>query len=84
MSQFFTSAIVCPWLDFDLPPFLQVLWSHLGEIEPFSVTLTQDGLAECDQPRKSPFEIPPPRPRIEPRPQGGQTVGYIRSSTELS
>jgi len=26
----------------------------------------------------------PPRPRIEPEPQGGQTVGYICSPTELS
>ena len=27
-----------------------------GDIEPFSATLAQDGLAECDQPRKNPLK----------------------------
>jgi len=34
------SAIVCPWLNFGLPPWCsQVVWCHWGEIEPFSATL---------------------------------------------
>ena len=33
---FFLSAIVCPWLDFGLPPRCpQVVWCHWGEIELF-------------------------------------------------
>ena len=28
----------------------------MGVIEPFSATLAQDGLAECDQPRKNPLK----------------------------
>jgi len=51
---FFLSAIVGPWLNFGPPPrcpqVVRCLW---GEIEPFSATLAQDGLAECDQPGKS-------------------------------
>ena len=30
--------------------------THWGEIEPFSATLDQDGLAECDQPGKIPLK----------------------------
>jgi len=46
-----------PWLDFGLPPHCpQVVWCHWGEIEPFSATLAQDGLAECDQPEKNPLK----------------------------
>jgi len=54
---FFLSAIVCPWLNVGLPPRCpQVVRCHWGKIEPFSVTLAQDGLAECDQPGKNPFK----------------------------
>ena len=54
---YFLSAIVCPWLDFGLPPRCpQVVWCHWVEIEPFSDTLAQDGLAECDQPGKNPLK----------------------------
>jgi len=36
----FTPAIICPWLDFGLPPRApQVVWCHWGEIEPFYATL---------------------------------------------
>ena len=53
----FFSAIIYPWLDFGLPPHCpQVVWCHWGEIEPFSATLAQDGLAECDQPGKNPLK----------------------------
>ena len=80
---FYLGHILCPWLDFGLPPqFPQVLWCYWGEIEPLSATLTQDGLAECDQPGKNPLKYP--TTEIEPRPQGGQTVGYICTLTELS
>jgi len=42
-------------IPFSLPPRCpQVVWCHWGEIEPFSATLIQDGLAECDQPGKIP------------------------------
>ena len=34
----------------------QVVWCHWGKIEPFSATLAQDGLAECDQPGKNPLK----------------------------
>jgi len=35
----FTSAICCPWLDFDLPPGCpQAMWCHWGEIESFTAT----------------------------------------------
>ena len=52
-----TSAIVCPWLDFGLPPQCsQVVWCHLGGIGPFSAALAQDRLAECDQPGKNPLK----------------------------
>ena len=78
---FFLSAIVCPWLNFGLPPRCpQVVWCLWGEIEPFSATLAQDGLAECDQPGKIPWNTPPWL-GIEPGPRGGQTVSY---PTELS
>jgi len=51
------SAIVCPWLNFGLPPRCpQIVWCHWGEIEPFSATLAQDGLAEWDQPGKNPLK----------------------------
>ena len=41
-----------------LPPRCpQVVWCHGGEIEPFSVTLAQDGLTKCDQPEIKSFEI---------------------------
>ena len=51
------SAIICPWLNFGLPPRCpQVVWCIWGEIEPFSATLAQDGLAECDQLRKNPLK----------------------------
>jgi len=57
VSAFLKSAIVCPWLDFGLPPrCLQVVWRHWAEIEPFSATLAQDGLAECDQSGKNPLK----------------------------
>ena len=55
-KKFFIS-IVCPWLNFGLPPRCpQVVWCHWREIEPFSATLAQDGLAECDQPGKNLLE----------------------------
>jgi len=38
------------------PHCSQVVWCHCGEIEPFSATLAQDELAECDQPGKNPSE----------------------------
>jgi len=45
-------------LDFSLPSRCpQVVWCHWGEIEPFSATLAQDGLAECDRPGKNPLKI---------------------------
>ena len=54
---FYLSAFVCPWLDFGLPPRRpQVVWCHWGEIEPFSASLAQDGLVECDRPGKSPLK----------------------------
>jgi len=54
---FIKSAIVCPLLNFGLPPCCpQVVWCHWGEIEPLSVTLAQDALAECDQPGKNPLK----------------------------
>ena len=54
MVFFFLSAIVCPWLNFGLPPRCpQAVWCLWEKIEPFSATLAQDGLAECDQPAKS-------------------------------
>ena len=44
-------------LNFGLPPRCpQVVWCLWGEIEPFSATLAQDGLAECDQPEKNPLK----------------------------
>jgi len=50
-------VIIYPWLDFGLPPHCpQVAWCHWGEIEPFSATLAQDWLAECDQPGKNPLK----------------------------
>ena len=56
-SYFILSAIVCPWLNCGLPPCCpQVVWCHCGEIGPFSATLAQDGLAECDRPGKNPLE----------------------------
>ena len=64
-----------------LPPRCpQVVWCLWGEIEPFSATLAQDGLAECDQSGKIPWNTPPWL-GIEPGPRGGQTVSY---PTELS
>ena len=54
-----------------------------GEIEPFSVTLAQDGLTEFDQPAKNTWNTPS-RPEIEPEPWRGQTVRCIHSPTELS
>ena len=42
---------------FGLPPHCPpVLWCHWGEIEPFSATVAQNGLAECDQPGKDPLK----------------------------
>jgi len=53
----FISAIICPWLNFILPPRCpQAVRRHWGEIEPFSATLAQDGLAECDQSGKNPLK----------------------------
>ena len=44
-------------LNFGLPPGCpQVVWCHWREIEPFSATLAQDGLAECDQSEKNPLK----------------------------
>ena len=78
---FFLSAIIYLWLNIGIPPRCpQVVWCHWGEIAPFSAMLAQDGLAECDQPGKIPWNTPPWR-GIKPGPQGGQTVSY---STELS
>jgi len=34
----------------------QVVWCHWGEIEPFSTTLAQVRLAECDQPGENPLK----------------------------
>jgi len=57
LDGFFLSDIFCLWLDFGLPPHCpQVVWCHWGEIEPFSATLAQDGLVECDQPGKNPLK----------------------------
>ena len=54
---FFLSAIICPWLNFGLPPRCpQVVWCLWGEIEPFSATLAQGELAECDRPGKNPLK----------------------------
>ena len=51
------STIVHPLFDFSLPPRCsQVVRCHWGEIEPCSTTLTQDGLAECDQPGNNPLK----------------------------
>jgi len=45
------------WLIFGLRPrFPQVVWCHWGEIKPFSATLAQGGLAECDQPGINPLK----------------------------
>jgi len=53
----FPSAIVCPWLDFGIPPRCPICVALLGGgIEPFSATLAEDGLAECDQPGKDPLK----------------------------
>jgi len=50
-------AILCPWLNFGLPPRCpQVVWCLWGEIEPFSATLAQDGLADCDQSGTNPLK----------------------------
>jgi len=39
VGHFFSIAIVCPWLDFGLPPRCPlVVWCHGGEIGPFSAT----------------------------------------------
>jgi len=51
-------------------------------MEPFSATLAQNGLAECDQPGTIPRNTLPWL-GIEPGPQGGQTVTFIHSRTEL-
>ena len=54
------SAIIYPWLVIGLSPHCpQVEWCHWGEIEPFSATLAQDGLMECDQPKKIRWNAPP-------------------------
>jgi len=51
---------VCPWLDFGLPPHCpQVIWCPWGEMEPFSATLAQDGLVECDQSGKNSLKLNP-------------------------
>ena len=70
---FFLSAIVCPWLDLGLPP-----WCTQVVGEPFSATLAQHMLAECDPPGKIPWNTPP-QPGIEPRQWEGQTVSFIHS-----
>ena len=45
----FSHHLFMIWLDFSLPSRCpQVVWLRWGEIEPFSATLAQDGLAECD------------------------------------
>jgi len=54
------------------------VWCHWGEIEPFSATLAQDGLAKCDQPGKKLCL------GWEWNPRRGHTVRYIHSPTELS
>jgi len=52
---FFSLAIVCPRLNFNLLPRCpQVVWCHWGEMEPFPATLAQDGLAEWGQPGNNP------------------------------
>ena len=52
-----TSVIVSLWMDFGLPPRCpQVVRCYWGESEPFSATLAQNGLAECDQPGKNPLK----------------------------
>jgi len=68
--------------------FLLAVHRLCGVIVPFSATLAQDVLAECDQPGKIPLKFsaveskPWNRSRgIEPGPRGGQTVSY---PTELS
>jgi len=77
----FLWAIVCPWLDFDLPPRCrQVVWRHRGEIEPFYATLAQDRFAECDKLGKNLFKYSLTA-RIEPEPQRRQI--FIFSLTEL-
>ena len=50
------SAIVCPWLDFGLPPQCRrVVWCHWGEIELFSATLA--GVGTVWSARKKSLEI---------------------------
>lgn len=47
------SVVVCLWLNVGLPPrFPWVVKYHWPEIESFSVTLTHDGLEDCDRPAK--------------------------------
>jgi len=78
---FFLSTIVCPWLNFGLPPRCpQVVWCLWGEIGPFSAMLAENGLVE---PGKIPWNIPPWL-GIEPGPRGGQTVSYPTDLTWLT
>jgi len=71
------SAFVCPLLNFGLPPHCpQVVWCHWGEIEPFSSTLAQGGLAECDQPGKNPLKYSAVA--------GNRTRAMGRTDSELS
>ena len=56
-TLFFLSAIIYPWLNLGLPSHCpKVVWCQWEEIEPFSATLAQDGLAEYDQPGKNPLK----------------------------
>jgi len=78
---FFRLTIIYPWLDFGLPPRCpQVVWCHWGEIQPFSATLAQDGLAECDQTGKNLLKYSAVVGNWT-RASGGLTVSF---STELS
>jgi len=76
------SAVVCPRLDFSLPPRSpQVVWGHWGEIELFSATLAKDGLAECDQPGKNSLKF---SAMVGNWTRRGQTVRFVHFPTELS
>ena len=57
-----------------LPP--GIVWCHWREIEPFSATLAQDGLAVCNWLGKIPWNTLS-RPGMEPKPLRGQTMRYI-------
>jgi len=63
-SLFIKSSRILAWFFFFEPSsihgwtsafLLAVMWYYWREIESFSATMAQDGLAECDQPGKNPL-----------------------------